>query len=100
MTSTSQARWARIQELFHIVVDLPAADRDAYLARACADDAPMIDDVLGLVAGDRQPASVLDRGMADVASGVIGDETDLPGRRFSVDDTLLVDLWLSGTVMF
>lgn len=82
MTSTSQARWARIQELFHIVVDLPAADRDAYLARACADDAPMIDDVLGLVAGDRQPASVLDRGMADVASGVIGDETDLPGRRF------------------
>jgi hypothetical protein len=25
---------------------------------------------------------------------------DLPGRRFSVDDTLLVDLWLSGVVMF
>lgn len=25
---------------------------------------------------------------------------DLPGRRFSVDDTLLVDLWLSGAVMF
>jgi hypothetical protein len=25
---------------------------------------------------------------------------DLPGRRFSVDDTLLVDLWLSGTLMF
>ena len=25
---------------------------------------------------------------------------DLPGRRFSVDDTTIVDLWLSGTVMF
>ena len=25
---------------------------------------------------------------------------DLPGRRFSVDDTILVDLWLSGVVMF
>lgn len=25
---------------------------------------------------------------------------DLPGRRFSVDDTTLVDLWLSGIVMF
>lgn len=25
---------------------------------------------------------------------------DLPGRRFSVDDTLLVDLWVSGTLMF
>lgn len=25
---------------------------------------------------------------------------DLPGHRFSVDDTLLVDLWLSGAVMF
>jgi hypothetical protein len=25
---------------------------------------------------------------------------DLPGRRFSVDDTMLVDLWVSGVVMF
>ncbi len=25
---------------------------------------------------------------------------DLPGRRFSVDDTTIVDLWLSGAVMF
>lgn len=25
---------------------------------------------------------------------------DLPGRRFSVDDTMIVDLWLSGVVMF
>jgi hypothetical protein len=25
---------------------------------------------------------------------------DLPGRRFSVDDTVLVDFWLNGTVMF
>lgn len=25
---------------------------------------------------------------------------DMPGRRFSVDDTTLVDLWLSGTIMF
>jgi hypothetical protein len=25
---------------------------------------------------------------------------DLPGRRFSVDDTSLVDLWVSGVVMF
>lgn len=25
---------------------------------------------------------------------------DLPGRRFSVDDTVLVDLWISGVVMF
>jgi hypothetical protein len=25
---------------------------------------------------------------------------DLPGRRFSVDDTTIVDLWLNGTVMF
>ena len=39
MTSPKQARWAQAQELFHAVVDLSAADRDAYLARACADDA-------------------------------------------------------------
>ncbi len=28
------------------------------------------------------------------------DVIDLPGRRFSVDDTTIVDLWVSGVVMF
>ena len=28
------------------------------------------------------------------------DVIDLPGRRFSVDDTTIVDLWLNGVVMF
>ena len=27
-------------------------------------------------------------------------QIDLPGHRFSVDDTTIVDLWLSGVVMF
>lgn len=44
---------------------------------------------------------------AGAAGGAVGAPNpnhrqviDLPGRRFSVDDTLLVDLWLSGVVMF
>jgi len=28
------------------------------------------------------------------------DIIDLPGRRFSVDDTTVVDLWVMGIVMF
>jgi hypothetical protein len=41
------------------------------------------------------------------ASGVLGspnpdhhDIIDLPGHRFSVDDTTIVDLWVMGVVMF
>jgi hypothetical protein len=28
------------------------------------------------------------------------DSIDLPGRRFSVDDTTVIDLWVMGVVMF
>ena len=28
------------------------------------------------------------------------DAIDLPGRRFSVDDTTVIDLWVQGVVMF
>ena len=28
------------------------------------------------------------------------DSIDLPGRRFSVDDTTIIDLWVQGVVMF
>ncbi len=79
-----QTRWARAQELFHAVADLSDADREAYLARACADDAAMTADVLALIAGDRRNGSVLDRDVPDIASRVIDAAGDagLPHQRF------------------
>jgi serine/threonine-protein kinase len=80
----NEARWARTQELFHAVADLADADRDPYLARACPDDPALIADVLALLAEDRRHGSMLDRGMADAASGLIDAPADtaLPAQRF------------------
>ena len=46
------ARWEQIQALFHDVADLPAPERDRYLATAAAGDEELIADVLALLAGD------------------------------------------------
>ena len=53
------ARWARVEELFAAAGELPAAERPAYLARACADDPEL----------RRYVASLLDSG--DAAGGII-----------------------------
>ncbi|HKQ60802.1 MAG TPA: serine/threonine-protein kinase, partial [Candidatus Polarisedimenticolaceae bacterium] len=44
--------WKRVQELFERAVELPADARAAFLAAACADDAALHEDVLGLLAHD------------------------------------------------
>ena len=67
------ARWERIQELFHDVVDLPRADRAAALKARCGDDQPLMDDVLAAIEEDDRGGSLLDRGLADTAARMLGD---------------------------
>lgn len=45
--------WARVQELFAAVADLPVAAQAEALARACSDDPALRDEVLALLAADR-----------------------------------------------
>ena len=71
-------RWARIQRLFHEVVELPAAERLSYLQQACGDDATIHDAVLAMLKADEEGKSLLDRGLPQVAMEMIGVESGEP----------------------
>jgi serine/threonine-protein kinase len=59
------ARWERIQELFHEVVDLPVEDRLAALRARCGGDEELLREVLASIEEDDRGGSILDRGLAD-----------------------------------
>lgn len=52
MTAPDPARWRRVRALFDEAVGLPAAERDAFLTRACAGEADLRAEVDALVAAD------------------------------------------------
>ena len=66
------ARWQQIQSLFHEVADLPEKDRRPYLLAECAGDNPLMADVLAMLEEDECGASLLDDGVAQVASHLVG----------------------------
>ncbi|MCC6992812.1 MAG: serine/threonine protein kinase, partial [Acidobacteria bacterium] len=50
---TDTTRWARVEEIFHDVVDLaPGPDRETHLARLCGGDETLAADVLALLSED------------------------------------------------
>jgi hypothetical protein len=52
-------RWGRLQELFSKALTLPEAERSAWLARACNDDAELLGEVTELLRAEAMPG-VLD----------------------------------------
>ena len=52
-------RWERLQQLFSKALALPAAERAAWLARACHDDPELLDEVTALLRAEAMPG-VLD----------------------------------------
>ena len=67
-----EARWQRIQSVFHAAADLPSNDRKAFLQSTCGQDAALIDEVTAMLEEDARSASVLDRGLAEAAHYVTG----------------------------
>jgi eukaryotic-like serine/threonine-protein kinase len=65
------ARWERIQALFHAAADLPISTQQPFLSEACAGDEGLMAAVLALLAEDARIASLLDRGVAEVARQVL-----------------------------
>jgi serine/threonine-protein kinase len=57
-------RWTRIQDIFHRLVDVPAAERAALLDGACGDDDALRLEILRLFEADVDGDSVLDRDVA------------------------------------
>lgn len=68
-----QSRWERIQALFHQAADLPPAEQDAFVVSACGADHGLVQEVQAMLREDLHPASVLDRGMAEVAHNIFAN---------------------------
>ena len=60
-------RWQRIQNLFHDAADLPSSQQRTFLRAACGDDQELLANVLAMLEQDSKGASLLDRGLAEVA---------------------------------
>ena len=65
-------RWARIQDIFHRLVDVPSAERAARLDAACGDDAALRAEILDLFEADVDADSVLDRDVEAVSESLRG----------------------------
>src|SRR5262245_6878641 len=71
-------RYQRIQDLFHEASDLPDSERNSHLKAACGSDLDLMADVVAMLAADARGTSLLDRGVAQVAHGVLGGSLPLP----------------------
>jgi eukaryotic-like serine/threonine-protein kinase len=73
-------RWERVQELFHRAVELPHAERPAFLLEACPADPELQAEVEALLERDERTGSVLDRDLSSVAHGVLTLQVTVPER--------------------
>jgi eukaryotic-like serine/threonine-protein kinase len=78
-----QARWEKVQSLFHDAAALPESERLPYLRSVCNGDEGLLVEVLSLLEEDSHGASLLDRDVSDIAGRVFDDPIDsLPFREF------------------
>ena len=76
-------RLREIERLFHEARELPSAERDAFLARACADDSALRREVESLLA--QPPAGVIDAPVGAIVAGLVSPASVLlAGRRLGV----------------
>jgi eukaryotic-like serine/threonine-protein kinase len=68
-------RWSRAQELFYDSLERPEPERLAFLTSACAGDSELVQSVLSMLAADSRSASLLDRGLPQIAFETVGDFT-------------------------
>src|SRR5689334_3515703 len=69
-----QARWKRIEEVFHSALEVKEVDRPAFLQRECGDDRDLIAEIESLLPEYEESDSFLDEplvnaGLAAIASG-------------------------------
>src|SRR5262249_13558472 len=66
-TSGDAAQWRRVGEIFDAALERPAAERDAFVASACAGDAALEADVRSLLASHQSAGDFLEPGAAPLA---------------------------------
>jgi eukaryotic-like serine/threonine-protein kinase len=70
------ARWKRMQDVFHDAVELPPSDQAAFVKSACGDDDRLASEVLAMLQQDSGGDSLLDHGVAKVAHRMFGSAAD------------------------
>lgn len=65
-------RWERIQSIFHDALALPESERQAFLQKVCGGDEAMMTEVHAMLEEDSRGASLLDRGLPEVAYRMVG----------------------------
>src|SRR5438093_6255535 len=69
-------RWQVIEELYHSASDLPDAQRNSFLQKACGEDQSLLYEVESLIRHGSTPQSVLDTpAMAIMAKAIAADES-------------------------
>jgi serine/threonine protein kinase len=56
----AESRWERLEALFHLLSDLPAADRDQRARVLCGDDIDLLTDLLQMLAADSSVQELLE----------------------------------------
>jgi serine/threonine-protein kinase len=72
-------RWEQAQSLFHQAIELPEAERPAFLGSACGGDGALMAEVRAMLAADGGAPSLLDGGLAGIAGEFVG-QADQPAR--------------------
>ena len=70
MTAPDASRWAKVQELFGSALEVPHAERRAFVTSHCGADADLALEVLSLLAADAEDPGYLD-GMAAGLGGLV-----------------------------
>jgi len=70
-------RWRQVKHLFQVAVELPSAERGAYLADACVNDPSLHTEIESLIAAHEEPGSFLDAPVFDLtAADSAGDQVN------------------------
>jgi serine/threonine protein kinase/tetratricopeptide (TPR) repeat protein len=78
-------RWTRVDRLLQSALSVPAAERDAYLHRACGDDRRLEDDVRSLIAAHDRADGFLDAPAIDLAARAVAVARDSKDGRADGD---------------
>jgi len=73
--TSDDTRWLQIKALFQQGLQLPAADRDAWLREQCGDDQGLLREVRGLLAAQGGAHGILEQGAAGALRQMSSDET-------------------------
>jgi serine/threonine-protein kinase len=75
-------QWERVKEVFTTALDLPIAERTAFLEKSCGDDGVVRGEVESLLAAHEEPKNVLEQHSYDLASQLHTDDKKYLGKRF------------------